>query len=91
MNELIFSSIPKNELLELIETAVSNAFSNQKEPELSDELLSRAELKEYTGIGSDVTVIRMERLGVFKPIRLGRRLFYKKSEIRKSLDNLQRK
>lgn len=58
--------------------------------EPSEELISRAELKELTGIASDVTVIKFERLGIFKPIRLGRRLMYRKHEVKVSLDKLQK-
>lgn len=91
MKDVILSPIPKDELFRFIESAVSNAVNKKEEIELSDELISRSELKEYTGIQSDVTVIRFERLGIFKPIRLGRRLYYKKAEVKRAIDNLQRK
>lgn len=90
MENVFLSPITKDELFKFIEVAVTKAMSNKKEPELNDELLNRAELKLYAGIASDVTVIRLERQGVFKPMRIGRRLFYRKSDVSKMLDNLQR-
>lgn len=81
----------KDELFRFIQVAVAQAVSNKHETELSDELINRAELKEYTGISSDVTIIKLERLGIFKPIRLGRRLFYRKAEVKSALNKLQNK
>ena len=91
MDQFILSPIPKDEFFKLIRTAVSDAMTGKVTPDLGEELLNREQLKQYTGIGSDVTVIRLERLGVFKPIRLGRRCYYRKAEVAESLTKLQTK
>ena len=42
---------------------------------------TRIQLKEKLSIGSDNTVIRLEKEGVLKPIRIGRKLLYSSENI----------
>jgi hypothetical protein len=90
MNDIILSPISKAELFKFIDVAVTKAMLNFKEPDLNDELITRAELKSYVGIASDTTVIRLEKIGVFSPIRIGRRMFYRKGDVKKAIHKLKR-
>ncbi len=60
------------------------------ENEIQADLITRDELKKITGLSSDATVIKYEKLGKFRPMRLGRKVFYRKSEVLKSIKEFRR-
>jgi predicted DNA-binding transcriptional regulator AlpA len=60
------------------------------ENEIQADLITREELKKITGLSSDATVIKYEKLDVFRPMRLGRKVFYRKSDVLKSIKEFKR-
>lgn len=88
MKELVVVST--QELEEIIYTAVARAFDGKPSIPESDPLLTRAEMKIRFGIASDATVIRYEKAQILQPIRLGKKIFYRKSQVENSLKRLER-
>jgi hypothetical protein len=54
------------------------------------ELITRDELKKITGLNSDATVIKYERLDIFRPMRLGRKIFYDRSQVLEAIKEFRR-
>ena len=96
MENIILTPIPKSEFIDLIQQAVQNVLSdnsslqgksideNTEDYEPRDETMKRLRVRSYA------TMIKYERLGFLKPYRLGRSIFYKKSEVDQSMIKFQR-
>jgi hypothetical protein len=54
-----------------------------------EQYLTRNELKSKLKIGSTNTVVRLEKEGVLNPVRVGRKLLYKQSEIDKITGSIE--
>jgi len=59
----------------------------QQTPEYNTEYLTRNEVMERLKIGSYNTIMNLERRKVLNPVRVGRKLLYRKSEV----DNIGQK
>lgn len=89
MNEIVFFSVPEREFKEIVKQAVIEALDGQ-EITTNDEFIDRNELKRVTNIESDTTVIKYEKMGIFRPRRLGRKLLYRRSEVLEAMRKFQR-
>lgn len=89
MNEILFSPIPVSELQQLIQDAVSKVISGQTNS-LPDEYIDRSELMQVTGISSFTTVIKYEKMKIFKPHRVGKKILYRRSEVLEAIRKFQR-
>jgi predicted DNA-binding transcriptional regulator AlpA len=89
MKNLILSPISVTELQEIIHATVVQALAGQN-IKTTDELIDRSELMEITGINSYTTVIKYEKIGIFKPRRLGKKLLYNRSEVLEAIRKFQR-
>jgi len=83
-NETIsFNDVPKvvGEILNKVEKL--EKAQNQPQQEKREEFLTRKEVMEKLKISSFTTVIRLEKEGTLKPIRVGKRYLYKLSDLEK--------
>ena len=62
---------------------------NQPHEPKEEEYFTRQQVKEKWKIGSDNTIIRLERENILNPVRIGRKLLYRKSEIEKIGGNIE--
>jgi len=53
----------------------------QKNPEDNTEYLTRNEVMQRLKLGSYNTIMKLERKKILNPVRVGRKLLYKKSEV----------
>lgn len=89
MERLVLTSLTIDELQQMIYDAVVKAISGQQ-VKPADDMIDRSELMQITGISSYTTVIAYEKLGVFKPVRLGKKLLYRRSEVLEAMKHFQR-
>ncbi len=94
--EQVLFSLPLKRLEPILKNwlrdVITETHNNEEIPEneLHTDLITRDELKKITGLSSDATVIKYEKLGKFRPMRLGRKVFYRKSEVLKSIKEFRR-
>jgi hypothetical protein len=87
--EITFNDVPdvlaeiKQELEEI------KAAQNQPQQEKEEQYLTRNELKSKLKIGSTNTIVRLEKENVLNPVRVGRKLLYKQSEIDKITGSIE--
>ncbi len=83
MEETVFTKMSVHELKDLIINCVSEAFNEQSKLNSKQEeetLLTVAELSKYLGV-SKVTIHTWKREGKLPFYTMGRRVYFKKSEI----------
>lgn len=66
---------------------INKILEYQQNPEDSTEFLTRSEVMQRLKVGSYNTIMNLERTQVLNPVRVGRKLLYRKSEV----DNIGRK
>ena len=89
MKDIILSQIPKEELLEDIYSTLIKALVEQK-IKTTDEFIDREELMKITGINSFTTVIKYERLNIFRPRRFGKKILYSRTEVLEAIRKFHR-
>ncbi len=77
------------EFEERIHSVVIQALAGQK-IKAPDEFIDREELMNITGISSYTTVIKYERLNIFRPRRVGKKILYNRSEVLEAIRKFQR-
>jgi len=85
--EFTMNDVPEvmGEILNKVEKLEKAQTQPQQE---SEEYLTRKEVMDVLKISSYTTVIRLEREGILKPIKMRRKYLYKKSEVSKIEDFL---
>jgi len=91
---IMLSSIPLTEIKEMVRETLQETLPEylqgmQKE-KIEDKLLTRSEFKEMTGL-SESTIYRHIRDGVLNCVRIGRRTFFKMSDILEMAENQSEK
>lgn len=93
-DEMILTTISKTELLGFIGDTINQALKNNEKPKTKhlpeDEFEPRDETMKRLRVRSYATMIKYERKGILKPYRLGRSIFYKKSQVTEALKHFNR-
>jgi CHASE3 domain sensor protein len=75
------------EIVDKMDRKLNKILEAQKNKKDTTEYLTRNEVMQRLKIGSYNTVIKLERRKILNPIRIGRKLLYKKTEV----DNIEHK
>ena len=73
--------IGKDDLKEIINEIIDERFAEKKE----DELVSTKKVMEMLGV-TDATLWRWDKMGILKKVRIGNRVYYRRSDIIKIAD-----
>ena len=68
--------IGKDDLKEIINEIIDERFAQKKE----DELVSVKKVMEMLGV-TDATLWRWDKMGILKKVRIGNRVYYRRSDI----------
>jgi len=68
--------IGKDDLKEIINEIIDERFAEKKE----DELVSIKKVMEMLGV-TDATLWRWDKMGILKKVRIGNRVYYRRSDI----------
>lgn len=73
--------IGRDDLKEIINEIIDERFAEKKE----DELVSTKKVMEMLGV-TDATLWRWDKMGILKKVRIGNRVYYRRSDIIKIAD-----
>ena len=89
MENIVLSSVPVDELMDLIRAAVRSEFNaNQTSPDDEEEIMTRRQAAAYLGV-SLTTINGWVKNGKLPGYRIGCNIRFKKSEVENSLKKIR--
>lgn len=91
MKTVVTIELTPEELSRIVQEAVSLAIESIKEPvPETEKLLDRKETKSLLKIASDVTIISYEKQGILNPVKIGRKVLYRETDVQTALQKIHR-